>query len=365
MKKTIIAAAIASAVAAPAAFAEVKISGNVIQEFVTDNDQTGISEDGLESAAAVDVVFSVSEDLGNGMSAFAKIHTMMDNGSGSQDNADNVVGLKGDFGTIVTGRMESLTESKVDAMAATDSSDKLSIEINDAYDTKRFEGGLAYVSPSFNGLTFTVAGFALPNGGTASVAATTISAAGLTVRSNGVGSASTLGDATVSGTSTTLTTVASTAANNKDADANFDATEIMVEYANGPLLVRASHQVVDKGVYDVSGAKDQTTTALAASYKMDNITLVGTYNDVENGGGNDAYDVDGYFVGAKIAAGANTFGLGYLNEDDQDAAGKNKAWMLSVDHALSKRTSITAAYKDSDDDGTEVQQTAIGIKHVF
>jgi len=362
MKKTIIAAAIASAVAAPAAFAEVKISGNVIQEFVTDNDQTGISEDGLESAAAVDVVFSVSEDLGNGMSAFAKIHTMMDNGSGSQDNANNVVGIKGDFGTIVTGRMESMTEAKVDAMAATDSSDKLSIEINDAYDTKRFEGGLAYTSPSFNGLTFSVAGFALPNGGTASVAATTITAAGLTVTSGAQGSNTNI---QVSGASTTLTTVASTAANNKDADANFDATEIMVEYANGPLLVRASHQVVDKGVYDVSGAKDQTSTALAASYKMDNITLVGTYNDVENGGGTDAYDVDGYFVGAKIAAGANTFGLGYLNEDDQDAAGKNKAWMLSVDHALSKRTSLTAAYKDSDDDGTEVQQTAIGIKHVF
>jgi len=363
MKKTIIAAAIASAVAAPAAFADVKISGNVIQEFITDNDQTGISEDGLESAAAVDVVFSVSEDLGNGMSAFAKIHTMHDNGSGSQDNADNIVGLKGDFGTIIAGRMESMTESKVDAMAATDSSDGLNIEINDAYDTKRNEGGLAYVSPSFNGLTFSVAGFALPNGGTASVAATTISAAGLTVRSSTNPGNSP--DLTVSGTSTTLTTVASTAANNKDADANFDATEIMVEYANGPLLVRASHQVVDKGVYDVSGAKDQTTTALAASYKMDNITLVGTYNDVENGGGTDAYDVDGYFVGAKIAAGANTFGLGYLNEDDQDAAGKNKAWMLSVDHALSKRTSLTAAYKDQDDDGTKTDNLAVGIKHVF
>jgi predicted porin len=362
MKKTIIAAAIASVVAAPAAFAEVKISGNVIQEFVTDSDDTGISSDGLETASAVDVVFSVSEDLGNGMSAFAKIHTMMDNGSGSQDNADNVVGLKGDFGTIVTGRMESMTEAKVDAMAATDSSDKLSIEINDAYDTKRFEGGLAYVSPSFNGLTFAVAGFALPNGGTASVAATTISATGLTVRSGGV-AAGPLG--TVSGTSTTLTTVASSAANSKNADGNFDATEIMVEYANGPLLVRASYQDVDAGVYNVSGGKDQKTTALAASYKMDNITLVGTYNDVENGGGNDAYDVNGYFVGAKIAAGANTFGLGYLNEDDQDAVGDNKAWMISVDHALSKRTSITAAYKDSDDDGTEVQQTAIGIKHVF
>jgi len=362
MKKTIIAAAVAAAVAAPAAFAEVKISGNMIQEFRSEVDaDTGISEDGLESVSAVDVVFSVSEDLGNGMSAFAKIHTMYDNGSGSQDNADQVVGIKGDFGTIVTGRMESLTESKVDAMAATDSSDALNIEINDAYDTKRFNGGLAYVSPSFNGLTFTVAGFALENGGTADTAATTISATDLTVRSSGVGSGP-IG--TVSGSSTTLTTVASAAGNGKDADANFDATEIMVEYANGPMLARVSYQNVDGKVYGAN-KKDQKTTAAAVQYKMDNITLVGTYNDVENGAGTDAYDVDGYFLGAKIAVGANTFGLGYLNEDDQDASGKNKGHTISIDHALSKRTSLTATYKDQDDDGVNKDQWAVGMKHVF
>jgi len=200
--------------------------------------------------------------------------------------------------------------------------------------------------------------------GTISMVASNINVTGSDVGAISASSA-TVGVAVISASSSTLVTHTSNAANVMNANSSFDAIDVMVEYANGPLLVRASHQVVDKGVYDVSGAKDQTTTALAASYKMDNITLVGTYNDVENGGGTDAYDVDGYFVGAKIAAGANTFGLGYLNEDDQDAAGKNKAWMLSVDHALSKRTSITAAYKDSDDDGTEVQQTAIGIKHVF
>jgi predicted porin len=330
----------------------------MIQEFRSEVDaDTGISEDGLESVSAVDVVFSVSEDLGNGMSAFAKIHTMYDNGGGEAD-ADQVVGIKGDFGTIVTGRMESLTESKVDAMAATDSSDALNIEINDAYDTKRFNGGLAYVSPSFNGLTFSVAGFALANGGTSDTAATTISAAGLSV-----GSGSTTTDL-VSGATTTLTTVASAAGNGKDADANFDATEVMVEYANGPLLARVSYQNVDGKVYGAN-KKDQKTTAAAVQYKMDNITLVGTYNDVENGDGTDAYDVDGYFLGAKIAVGANTFGLGYLNEDDQDASGKNKGHTISIDHALSKRTSLTATYKDQDDDGVNKDQWAVGMKHVF
>jgi len=364
MKKTIIAAAVAAAVAAPAvSFADVKISGNVIQEFVTDGDQTGTSEDGLESAAAVDVVFSVSEDLGNGMTAFAKIHTMMDNGSGSQDNADNVVGLKGDFGTVVVGRMESLTESKVDAMAANDASDKLSIEINDAYDTKRYEGGMAYVSPSFNGLTFAVAGFALANGGTSDTAATTISAAGLNVNSS-----SGVSVGTVSGASsvTTLTTVASASGNGKDADAKIDATEIMVEYANGPLLVRASHQQVDGKVYGAN-KKDQDTTAIGVSYKIADVTLQGVYTEVENGNGTDAYDVDGFFLGAKTTVGANTFAISYLEEDDADAVGTNEAYMISVNHALSKRTSLTAAYKDWDDsdNANDADNFAVGIKHVF
>ena len=62
MKKTIIAASVAALVAAPAAFADVKIGGNVIQEFISD-DATGNSDNGLTSAAAVDLVFSVSEDL--------------------------------------------------------------------------------------------------------------------------------------------------------------------------------------------------------------------------------------------------------------------------------------------------------------
>jgi predicted porin len=164
MKKTLVAAAVAAVVAAPAAsFADVKIGGNVIQEFVSDGDETGSKEDGLESKAAVDLVFSVSEDLGNGMSAFAKIHTLRDNGGSG--NADQVVGLKGDFGTLVVGRMEDFSEGKVAAMAATDSSDALSIEPNGSFNTGRNEGGIAYISPSFNGLTFGVAGYALPNMG--------------------------------------------------------------------------------------------------------------------------------------------------------------------------------------------------------
>jgi len=354
MKKTLVAAAVAASFAAPAvSFADVAISGNVIQEFVTDPDDSGTKEDGLVSKAAVDLVFSVSEDLGNGMSAFAKIHTLRDNGGSG--NADQVVGLKGDFGTIVAGRMEDFSESKLAGLAAVDSSDGLSIEPNGYHNTGRAEGGLAYVSPSFNGLTFGVAGYALPNGSTASstVAAST----------NG----------TVSSTSVTTTTITYTATT-KDADAKFDATDIMIEYANGPLLVRAARETVDGGVYlSTAGTPDKETDSIAIQYKMDNITLHGYAFDVENGKGVASNDMDGYFVGAKIGMGANTFSLSYAEESDYNTStgakesGDDEAWMVSVDHALSKRTSLTAAYKSADDGNTNTSadEFAVGLKHVF
>jgi len=378
MKKTLVAAAVAAVVAAPAvSFADVKIGGNVIQEFVTDGDQTGVSEDGLESKAAVDLVFSVSEDLGNGMSTFAKIHTLRDNGGSG--NADQVVGLKGDFGTIMMGRMEDFSEGKVAGMASVDSSDALSIEPNGAYDTGRNEGGIAYVSPSFNGLTFGVAGYALSNGGVASsTSSLSLTASTLNVGGTNLGALSQPAGTPSSLSATASTLNFSSAANNKDADAKIDATDIMIEYANGPLLVRAAIEDLDGKVYNTANAKDQKTKSIAASYKMDNVTLVGYMFDVDNGQGVSTNDTDGYMVGAKIGMGANTFGLGYSEETNVNCSGStctkqtngdNEAWIVSVDHALSKRTSLTAAYKSFDDKdagvGKDQDNFAVGLKHVF
>jgi predicted porin len=295
----------------------------------------------------------VSEDLGNGMSAFAKIHNYRDNAAPSAGGyADQVVGLKGDFGTVVVGRMEDFTEGKVSAMANAGFTDALSIEPNRTFKTGRSEGGMAYVSPSFNGLTFGVAGYAMDNGAVAAVAGDTVSATAGNV------------------------TIGSAAAVSKDADKNFDATDIMVEYANGPLLVRAAYEVVDKKAIDVSQTtgQDQKTTTLGATYKLDNVTLHAVHYDVENGKGVSTNDADGWFVGAKMAVGANTFGIGYAEETDIDSDGNvetgsdDKNMMISVDHALSKRTSITAAF-ESNDDGTagtaDNDRWAVGVKHVF
>ena len=365
MKKTIIAASVAALVAAPAAFADVKIGGNVIQEFISD-DATGYSDNGLTSAAAVDLVFSVSEDLGNGMSAFAKIHTLRDNGGSG--NADQTVGIKGDFGTIVAGRMESFTEGKVSAMAANDASDTLSIETNRTYKTGRAEGALAYVSPSFNGLTFGVAGFAMNNtGADASTTTSTLSVTevvGLSANGGGLVGLST-------GTNT-ITSTSTSSANVTKQTASFDAVDVMVEYANGPLLVRLSHEMTDKETFNSATAQDQDITNFGINYKIGDVTLAGTYYEVKNGNGVATNDVDGYFVGAKTTMGANTLAASYMSEDSLDSSsnkqsGQDDSWMVSVDHALSKRTSLTAAYKSHDDQtaANDLDSWAVGIKHVF
>jgi predicted porin len=370
MKKTIIAASVAALVAAPAAFADVKIGGNVIQEFISDN-ASGTSDNGLTSAAAVDLVFSVSEDLGNGMSAFAKIHTLRDNGGSG--NADQTVGIKGDFGTIVAGRMESFTEGKVSAMAANDASDTLSIETNRGYKTGRAEGALAYVSPSFNGLTFGVAGFAINNtGAAASTTTSVLSVTGVVGLSANNGGLVGLSAGGASNGTNTITSTSTSAANVTSQTANFDAIDVMVEYANGPLLVRVSHEMTDKETFNSSTAQDQDITNFGVNYKIGDVTLTGTYYEVDNGNGVATNDVDGYFLGAKTTIGANTLAASYMSEDSLDSSsnkqsGSDDSWMVSVGHALSKRTSVTAAYKSHDDvtASNDLDQFAVGIKHVF
>jgi len=80
MKKTLIASAVAAVVAAPAAFADVTISGQINQEFY---DAGGDTQSDLNS----DIVFSGKEDLGNGVTANWKIHTFMDNGTFGSNGA--------------------------------------------------------------------------------------------------------------------------------------------------------------------------------------------------------------------------------------------------------------------------------------
>jgi len=184
--------------------------------------------------------------------------------------------------------------------------------------------------------------------------------------SSNTASAQTIG---ISGSTATLTNQDSSS---KDADANIDATDIMIEYANAGLTLRAAYETVDGSVYGDSTKKDQKTTSALAMYKMGDVEVRAYAFDVDNGNGVETNDTDGYSLGAIYTMGANRFTVNYSEEDDVSSAGtkesgQDEAWAVSFSHALSKRTSINAAFVATEDgsDSTDKDKYAVGISHVF
>ena len=220
MKKTIIAAAVAAAVAAPAAFADVKISGQINAE-IFDND----GANGYQMDENSDVKISGSEDLGNGMKAFFTINTSPDATGADFGEDDRYVGLSGDFGTVTLGRFENLLTSKISTFVDNDAADSLTVEVL-GVGTSRAQEGVRYQAPSMNG--FTIAAEAYLDG---------------------------------QGTQTTTT-------------ANADTVNVMVSYSNAGLTVSAGQSSQEDASEDV--------TVIGAKYAMGDLaaTVVMTDSDV-------------------------------------------------------------------------------------
>jgi predicted porin len=305
MKKTIVAAAVAALVAAPAAFAEVSISGQINVEF-SDN-ETGDSSGDYHS----DVVLKGSEDLGNGMKAGFVYHLVSD-GDGNDSGAvsvggDTAISLAGDFGTINLGRMEPFVENKLASVANIDASEELDLEFNpgsgNSINAGRSDTGIKYVSPNMNGLTIGVEAYADENVGTDDWDTTAVyasySAGGLTVQ---------------------------VASENNDEALVGDTTAYSIQYTMGDISVRAVNVDLDSP----TAGDDAETTVVGASYKM----------------GNNEFAIAS-IVDAK---GTN------VSAQDGDT-------IYSLKHSLSKSTSVYLVHF-SDDTGT-ADQTLVGMKHSF
>jgi len=321
MKKTIIASAIAAAVAAPAAFADVSISGQINQEFVS-TDETS-NTNGLKQDQNVDIVFKASEDLGNGMKAFAKIGWVTDNNTTTSGNAttasfaaaDQIVGISGSFGTIQTGKFEDFTEGKVAAAFANDAIDSLSVE-DGRGETTRTEGGIAYVSPDFNGVHFGVGAYAIQRG---------------------------------------TSTAAAAGGNGSD----WDATDLYVAYSNGPLKVQAAKETVEQYNGSASVA-DKDTTSYSVSYKMGDLDMTVGHRDVDNYGGSTSNDAKATYIGVRYKMGNNTFAVAQNNESGTSATDEV---LYSVKHNFSKNVAVYAGFLDSD--SATGDKTAAGIQMKF
>jgi len=301
MKKTIIAAAVAAAVAAPAAFADVKVSGQINQEF------KDVDGSDLASGNNVDVVISGSEDLGNGMKASFKIHRFFDDGdsnsTGDTDkSADMSISLSGDFGSVTTGRFEPYTVSSIASMMNIDAAEDLDLETTTT-SQQRSEGGFRYVAPTMNGLTVGVEGFA---------------------------DSSAAGD-------------------------DFGTTTIFAQYANGPLLVRVA-QETNGGA--TASAADEDVTSIAASYTMEGLKATVVHIQDDNAA---SADEDTTVYGLNYTMGANTIGFGVTDSDVTATDGDS---IISLKHSLSKQTSVYIVHKN-EDQASANDTTLVGVKHSF
>jgi predicted porin len=304
MKKTIIAAAIAASVAAPAAFADVKISGMVAPEWVSSDDntaQTGaVKTDGDHMAVYTDLVVSGSEDLGNGMKASFKYHTFVDQTDDATDATlltekagDMSVAISGDFGTIVAGRFESFAEGTMDAFANIEGINAIDLEAADSVAAARNNSSLAYVSPSFNGLT--------------------------------VGLSSAI----------------------IDGDSN-EANEVMVKYTNGGLTVMANST-------DAAGNDHKM---VAVGYKVGDLEIRAMTGERAETAG--AANTDYDFVGVKYTMGANVISAGMAEDND------NKSHLVALTHNLSKTTSAYVGYYSNEDGANDDEShTVVGISQKF
>jgi hypothetical protein len=306
MKKTIVAAAVAAVFAAPA-MADVKISGQINQEF-RDSGADWVSGNN------VDVVVSGSEDLGNGMKATFKIHRFYDDqgnditvtdstGETHTDNnegtaADQSIGLSGDFGAITVGRFEPYTVSSITSMMNIDAAEDLDLETS--FGQGRTEGGFRYVTPNMNGLTVGVEGFA--DGGSA-------------------------GD-------------------------NFATTTVFAQYSNAGLTIRAANESDRQGA-----AASNDVQSVGVSYKMGDIELRVVHTDDDNGA---AADVANTFYGAKYTMGANTIAVGANSHDTANSDDQ----IISFSHALSKQTSVYLVHESIDAVNGD-DNTLVGVKHTF
>ena len=330
MKKTIIASAVAAAVSAPAAFADVSISGMVNPEFSDSNATTGYA-----ASVNTDLVFKGSEDLGNGLKASFKYHLFHDDGASTNltttsavvaaaggtaatvtgantvvesaaitnNVADLSVSLSGDFGTITAGRFETFNMAYFHGKADMDPSHDITLE-DTLGQQGRVNGSLAYVSPSFNGLTVGVS--ALMGAGMAD-----------------------------SGTDTS----------------NTDGSEFMVKYTNAGLELSAG-KTTHKGA-----AADEEVINMYAGYNMGDLKVGVLHRDVENDDGG-ATDNKSTTYNVAYTMGANTVSFGLLDSDDA----RDGDSVIALKHAMSKNVSAYIAQKN-DDDGDDT--TLIGVKYGF
>jgi predicted porin len=354
MQKKLIALAVAGLAAAPA-FAQSNVTiygradyGMVGRTGTADGlDRLGVDVNGKsEFASGVQagsrLGFKGAEDLGNGLKAIFEIEygLRMDEGSTSSTtwgNRHSYVGLTGNFGTVVGGRLDGVRYNiwgKYDPFAngTVGNMTQLTAQVD------RADNAIAYISPSWNGLTLTLAYSSNINGTE--------------------GAANNSGDINRPAPGSTAPHAYSTLPcfnhcfGGNDGDNKLYT--VMLAYDNGPLSLTADYEKIKTTGFEHNGL---WVGVFGASYDFGVVKISGLYDILKSDDDSftDGLDNKTWMVAAKapignaidvrLAYGSTSFD----NLNDADA----QKWGIGMDYKLSKRTNFYADYGQilNDDNG--------------
>jgi len=310
--KKLIAAAVAVAVIAPASvmaagptlYGKIHTSVDYKDNNGSGSANTKYTEWSLNSNSSR-IGVKGSEDLGNGMKVGYLIEWSVDmDGDGSAFGERNrAVTLSGDWGTALAGKWDTPYKTvgrKLDLFG--DSiGDTRNLSKNATTDN-RAPNVVAYVTPNMGGFSATLA---------------------------------------------YVFDYVPARADNSDND----AWSVNGIYNNGPILVAAAYS-------DYSNPNGSSATAwrIGGAFSMGDFKVLGSYTDMSDQNLVKNNDPDLWTLGASYKMGSNTIKFQYSELDDsglKDAAGSSlkdgaDMWSLGLDHAMSKRTTVYAAYASTD-----------------
>jgi predicted porin len=354
MQKKIIALAVAGLVSG-AAFAQsnVTVYGVADMYYAYSSANTAnqdrshhINSGGLSGSR---IGFKGTEDLGNGLKALFVLEYGLtaDNkttgvGSGAAAR-QQLVGLTGNFGTVVAGSAQttgydfSCAASPV-AGSALDTYHAIGARnlVSCGHDG-RASNAVAYISPSFSGLTFAYNHARVTEGANRATAAAT----------NPTG----------------------------DASANL----MSASYANGPITAGLVWSKISMN--NTSGGDDVTEWGVRGSYDFGVAKLFGSYQNMDTGvaAGSDQDDSKWQVSVAVPVGAAGTVALQYADNNMDANNADSKGWTLAYLHAMSKRTTAYAGYSRISNDngasknfglgtpmaGDNATVLAVGLRHTF
>src|SRR5574338_272747 len=352
MQKKLIALAVAGLVAAPAFaqsnvtiygradFGMVSRSGTTdLQDRIPSFDVNGKTEfqSGVQSGTRIG--FKGAEDRGNGLKAIFEIEygTKIDEGTTTSvqwGNRHSYVGLTGNFGTVVGGRLDGIRYNvwgKYDPFAngTVGNITQLTFQVD------RADNAIAYISPSWNGLTATLA------------YSTNVSGTEGSRNVNAGRGATGIGCVN----SPVLNQIGHCFGGN---DGDVKLYTAMLGYDNGPLSLNADYEVLKTTGYN--GNKVWTGT-FGASWDFGVVKVSGLYDILksdDNSAGN-GLDNKTWMLAAKAPIGQAIdvrAAYGSTKFDNLHNADAQK-WGIGADYKLSKRTNFYADYGQilNDDNG--------------